>query len=83
MKSPLFKYLFSLLLMAILSIYMVGISWNKWPDLLVDFGRELYLPWQISEGAVLYRDLSYFNGPFSPYLNSIIFHFFGSNLISW
>lgn len=82
MKSNLFKYLFSLLLMAILSSYLLKISWNKWADLLVDFGREVYIPWQIAEGAALYRDLSYFSGPFSPYLNSIIFYFFGSNLIT-
>jgi hypothetical protein len=27
------------------------LSWNKWIDPLIDFGRELYIPWQISEGA--------------------------------
>jgi len=25
-------------------------SWRKWPDILVDFGRELYVPWQIASG---------------------------------
>ena len=53
-------------------------SWGTWPDVLVDFGRELYVPWRITQGEVLYRDLSYFNGPLSPYLNASFFHLFGT-----
>ena len=37
--------------------------------LMIDFGRELYVPWQLNEGKALYRDIAYFHGPFSPYLN--------------
>src|SRR5262249_21728814 len=35
------------------------LAWSsgRWPDLLVDFGRELYLPWRIASGARLYADL--------------------------
>jgi hypothetical protein len=55
-------------------------SWRKWPDILVDFGRELYVPWQLSTGKVLYRDIAYFNGPFSPYLNALWFHLFGVSI---
>ena len=55
-------------------------SWRKWPDILVDFGRELYVPWQLAYGSVLYRDIAYLNGPFSPYLNSIWFRLFGVSL---
>ncbi len=55
-------------------------SWRKWPDILVDFGRELYIPWQLAAGKVLYSDIAYFNGPFSPYLNSIWFRLFGVSL---
>ena len=32
------------------------ISWGKWPDPLIDFGRELYLPWRTTQGAVLFKD---------------------------
>ena len=28
--------------------------------------------WQLSEGAVLYRDIAYFNGPLSPYFNAMV-----------
>ena len=55
-------------------------SWRKWPDILVDFGRELYVPWQLSTGKVLYRDIAYFNGPLSPYLNALWFQLFGVSI---
>ncbi len=55
-------------------------SWRKWPDILVDFGRELYVPWQLAAGKVLYKDIAYFNGPFSPYLNSVWFRLFGVSM---
>src|SRR5678816_4499382 len=55
-------------------------SWRKWADPLVDFGRELYVPWQLSQGKVLYRDLAYFNGPLSAYFNSILFRVLGVSL---
>ena len=45
-------------------------SWRKWPDPLIDFGRELYLPWRLANGAVLYRDVDDFYGPLSQYLNA-------------
>lgn len=55
-------------------------SWSTWPDPLIDFGRELYVPWRMTEGDVLYRDLAYFNGPLSPTLNAIWFALFGASL---
>ncbi len=55
-------------------------TWRKWPDLLIDFGRELYIPWQLLQGKVLYRDLAYLNGPLSPYLNGLWFKIFGVSL---
>lgn len=62
------------------AIMMLWLSWGKWPDVLVDFGRELYVPWMLTEGKVLYRDLMYFNGPLSPYLNALWFVLFGTSL---
>ena len=41
-------------------------SWQKWRHPLVDFGRELYTPWQLAQGKVLYRDIEAIFGPFSP-----------------
>ena len=57
-------------------------SWRKWPDPLIDFGRELYLAWQISEGRVLYRDLASLFGPLSPYVNAFWFRLFGTSLLT-
>jgi hypothetical protein len=61
-------------------LVLVWWSWGKWLDPLVDFGRELYLPWQITEGRVLYRDLASFNGPLSPYANALWFTIGGASL---
>ncbi len=52
-------------------------SWRKWADPLVDFGVELYIPWQIASGKVLYRDIVHLFGPFSQYFNAILFKLFG------
>src|SRR5271154_4198461 len=63
--------------------FAVAISWRRWPDLLVDFGGQLYIPWRISNGAVLYRDLFYFaGGPFSQYFNALLFKIFGASFLT-
>lgn len=56
---------------------MLWWSWLKWPDIVVDFGKELYIAWQLVEGKTLYSDIAYFNGPLSPYLNAFWFRLFG------
>ena len=61
--------------------YFLATSWRKWPDPLVDFGRELYLPWRLANGAVLYRDVDDFYGPLSQYLNAGLFRWFGPGLM--
>jgi hypothetical protein len=55
-------------------------TWRKWPDVLLDFGRELYAAWQLSTGKILYTDVAYFKGPLSPYLNALWFRLFGISL---
>lgn len=54
--------------------------WDKGPDPLVDFGRETYIPWRLSQGDVLYRDINHFNGPLSQYFNSVVFRVFGVSI---
>ena len=51
-----------------------------WPDVLVDFVREIYIAWRLAEGKTLYTDLAYYFGPLSPYLNSVWFRLFGQKL---
>ncbi|MDH5763162.1 MAG: glycosyltransferase family 39 protein [Nitrospinota bacterium] len=65
----------------ILGLFMAAVSWQKWADLIVDYGQQLYLPWQISEGKVLYRDLDYLFGPFSAYLHALLFKIFGPGIM--
>ncbi|HTV62812.1 MAG TPA: hypothetical protein VMH30_09615 [Verrucomicrobiae bacterium] len=60
-----------------------ALTWRKWPDLIVDFGAQLYMPWRISAGAVLYRDLFYIGGgPFSQYFNALLFKIFGPSFLT-
>src|SRR5580765_6690871 len=68
------------LLIALAGAAMAVWTWDSCPDAIVDFGREVYVPWRLSEGEVLYRDINYFNGPFSPYFNAAMFKLFGASL---
>ncbi len=54
--------------------------WALWGDLTVDCGREMYVPWAITQGKVLYRDIWYLYGPFGPYLNALLMKLFGPSL---
>lgn len=79
---PNWKWLHSkwsgLLIVAAIFIFMVALSWRKWADIVVDFGMQLYVPWRLSEGDVLYRDVMYLpGGPFSQYFNALLFKIFG------
>lgn len=56
---------------------MMWWSWGAWPDALVDYGRELYVPWRIVEGDVLGRDVVTLYGPLSPYVNAAWFTMLG------
>lgn len=68
------------ILIILTAIIMAWWSWGKWTDPMVDFGRELYVPWQILEGKTLYTDIAYFNGPFSPYFNALWFWILGVHM---
>jgi hypothetical protein len=52
-------------------------SWEKWADPHIDFGNELYVAWQISEGRALYADVAVRHGPLSHHLNALWFALFG------
>jgi hypothetical protein len=67
--------------LALLAVFYVATSWRRWTDPLIDFGRELYVPWRISNGALLYRDVDDFYGPLSQYLNAGLFRVFGPGLM--
>ncbi len=68
------------LLISACFVLLSAFAWRKTPDLFVDFGMQLYLPWQISEGKDLYVDLAWKHGPLSQYLNGFLFRLFGTSL---
>ena len=55
-------------------------SWGRWTDPQIDFGNELYIAWQLSEGKELYGDIAHRNGPLSHYWNALLFRCFGVSL---
>ncbi|MEN6459644.1 MAG: hypothetical protein ABFC63_12025 [Thermoguttaceae bacterium] len=62
------------------ALAMLAWTWGTWPDVLIDFGVERYIPWRLAQGDVLYRDIAFHNGPFSQYFNALCFGLFGSSL---
>lgn len=52
----------------------------RWPDPLVDFARNLYLPWRMSQGALLYQDVFDWYGPLPHLVAAAVFRFVGPGL---
>lgn len=49
-------------------VLLALVSWNRWIEPYVDSGRELMVPWRISQGEALYRDVRFYYGPLAPLL---------------
>jgi hypothetical protein len=71
-----------LLLLYVILVSLVAWTWCSTADILIDFGRELYVPWQLLEGKSLYKDIAYFNGPLSPHFNALVFRLFGDSIVT-
>jgi hypothetical protein len=67
------------LLVAIWAVLFAS-TWARWGDITIDNGREVYVPWELSQGKILYRDIWYPYTPGGPYLNSVLFRIFGPQL---
>lgn len=59
---------------------LLALTWMRWPDALVDFWRNLYIPWRLSEGALLYVDVTDWYGPLPSLVVSAAFSLFGPGL---
>lgn len=70
----------SLLISACFFLYLLKFTWLKWGDLIIDTGREAYVPLALISGKILYRDIFYLYGPFPPYFNAFLFKIFGAHL---
>ncbi|HEY3172089.1 MAG TPA: hypothetical protein VGK86_05855 [Thermoanaerobaculia bacterium] len=63
--------------MASLGLFLV--SRGKWSDAIIDSGREWIVPDALAQGELLYRDVVYWFGPFTPYFHAAFFRVFGSS----
>ena len=66
--------------LAALTAFQMYATWATWGDLSIDAGHEMYVPWVLSEGQMLYRDVWYHYGPGAVYFNSWLFTIFGKHL---
>ncbi|HET6277794.1 MAG TPA: glycosyltransferase family 39 protein [Candidatus Polarisedimenticolia bacterium] len=66
--------------LAALFVALAAWSWRRWPDLLVDFGQQLYIPWRLAAGERLHQEITLLHGPLSQYLNALWFTLFGPSL---
>jgi len=56
-------------------------SWRKWSDPLIDYGRELYIPWRLATGGKLFKDVDDIYGPLSRYIDAGLFKLFGPGIM--
>lgn len=61
-------------------LLLLGLSWRRTAGPVVDFGREAYTAWRLSQGAVLYRDVASLFGPLAAYVDAGAFALFGPSL---
>lgn len=72
-----------ILLLVTVAIFAFSQSYLRWLDPLIDTGRDLYIPEQLSQGAKLYRDIRYQYPPLAPYLLALITSVIGRSLGSY
>ncbi|MET0620853.1 MAG: hypothetical protein ABW056_11275 [Thermoanaerobaculia bacterium] len=58
------------------------VSLGKWSDPIIDSGSEWMYADSLARGQLLYRDVVYWFGPFTPYFQSIFLRVFGSSFVS-
>jgi len=64
----------------VLYIYLLSQSWLRWMDPLIDFPKDLYMAWRVSEGDLPYRDVTTWYGPLPQLTEGAGFHLFGAGL---
>jgi hypothetical protein len=65
---------------AILFAYLLHRTWMRWGDPLIDFPRELYTAWRLSEGDLLYKNVACWYGPLPHLVEALAFRVFGVGL---
>jgi hypothetical protein len=66
-------------------IAAAAITWMRLYDPGIDYGREMYVPWRLSEGEHLYRDIESLFGPLASLVNAGFYRLFGFSptLLAW
>lgn len=82
MKKNLEENLNILIYFIILSsiLFLLKITWMKWGGIIIDIGRDIYIPLEISKGKILYSDIFYTNGPFPIYLHTLLYKLLGAHI---
>ncbi|HVY68833.1 MAG TPA: hypothetical protein VHH73_02830 [Verrucomicrobiae bacterium] len=62
---------------AALFVFLLNKSWLRWSDPLIDFPKDLYLSWRVSEGDLLYEKITNWYGPLSHLAEAAAFRVFG------
>jgi hypothetical protein len=75
-KYCIFEILFLLIFFIFLSMIFVGHQGS----LVIDCGREAYLPSEVLKGKVLYKDIFNIYGPFAYQFNAFLYAILGENL---
>ncbi len=60
--------------------FLLAASWQCWGNLIIDVGRDFYTTGELLSGKLLYRDVLFLYGPFSPYTNALLCTLFGLNV---
>jgi hypothetical protein len=66
-------------ILVFLTVGLYLVSRGRWSDALVDSGNVWIIPFTIARGELLYRDVVYWFGPFTPYFHGAIFRILGSS----
>ena len=64
------------------AVALFVVSRGKWSEPLIDSGREWIVPDALARGELLYRDVVYWFGPLTPYVQAAFLRVFGSNFAS-
>ena len=59
---------------------LTAASWQRGIQPYVDTGRELMVPWRVSQGEALYRDVHFHHGPLAPYIGAALDRVAGRSL---
>lgn len=61
-------------------LLLLKTTWMKWGDVIIDLGKEMYIPVEISRGKILYADIHYIYGPLPIYFHTILYKLFGAHI---